>query len=106
MICTFHPAAEAEHLESVAYFESRKAGLGASYLADADRALDSITAAPQRYPVVQPPDIRSIRLARFPFSILYRASGDIVLVLAIAHARRRPLYWLGRLQSGRPSEEG
>lgn len=98
MICTFHPAAEAEHLESVAYFESRKAGLGASYLADLDQAPDSIMAAPERYPVVQPPDIRRIRLARFPYAVLYRASGDTVLVPVIAHVRRRPLYWLGRAE--------
>lgn len=26
----FHPAAEAEHLETVAYYESKRAGLGAS----------------------------------------------------------------------------
>jgi hypothetical protein len=28
----FHAAAEAEHLESVAFYETRRAGLGASYL--------------------------------------------------------------------------
>jgi hypothetical protein len=27
----FHPAAEAEYLESVAFFESKRPGLGASY---------------------------------------------------------------------------
>lgn len=30
----FHPAAEAEYLETVAYYESKRAGLGASYLAE------------------------------------------------------------------------
>jgi hypothetical protein len=28
---SFHPAAEEEHLETVAYYESQQAGLGATY---------------------------------------------------------------------------
>lgn len=32
MSYVFHPAAEAEYLESIAYFESKQAGLGASFL--------------------------------------------------------------------------
>jgi len=27
----FHPVAQTEHLESVAYYETKRAGLGASY---------------------------------------------------------------------------
>ena len=35
----FHPEAEAEHLETIAYYESRGAGLGARYLAEFERLL-------------------------------------------------------------------
>ena len=35
----FHPSAEAEHLESIAYYESKRPGLGASYLAEFERIL-------------------------------------------------------------------
>lgn len=34
MIYAFHAAARVEHLDHVAFYESRQAGLGASYLAD------------------------------------------------------------------------
>jgi len=34
----FHPAAEAEYLESVAYCESRRPGLGAMYLAEFEKS--------------------------------------------------------------------
>ena len=93
----FHPAAEAEHLEAVAYYESRQAGLGASYLAEFEAAMRQVCAAPGRYPVERQPDIRRIRLKRFPFMVLYREMGGVVQVLAVAHYRRRPEYWLGRL---------
>jgi len=35
----FHPAAEAEHLETVGYYESKRPGLGASYLVEFVRAI-------------------------------------------------------------------
>lgn len=93
----FHPEAEVEHLESVAYYEERQPGLGASYLAEFESALEQVCEAPGRYPIEQRPDIRRIRLPRFPFTVLFREFGGVVQVLAIAHHRRRPLYWLGRL---------
>ena len=42
MSYVFHPAAEAEHLESVAYFESKRPGLGALYLAEFEKILGRV----------------------------------------------------------------
>ena len=92
----FHPEAEAEYLEAVAYYEQRQPGLGASFLAEFESALAQVCEAPNRYPVERKPDIRRIRLTRFPFAILFRESEGSVQVLAVAHRRRRPSYWLSR----------
>lgn len=92
----FHPAAEAEHLGSVAYYESKQAGLGTSYLAEFEKAMSDACEVPDRYPIEKQPDVRRIRLKRFPFSVLFRESLGTVQVLAVAHNRRRPEYWLGR----------
>lgn len=97
MTYQFHPEAEAEHLENVAYFEERQPGLGASYLAEFEAALEQVCEAPSRYPIEHRPDIRRIRLQRFPFTVFFRESSDVVQVLAVSHHRRRPSYWLGRL---------
>jgi hypothetical protein len=94
----FHPAAEAEHLDSIAYFESKKAGLGASYLAEFERTMSTICEAPHRYAIAKNPDVRRVRMKRFPFTVLFRESSGTVQVLAVAHNRRRPQYWLGRLK--------
>jgi plasmid stabilization system protein ParE len=93
----FHPAAEAEHLESVAFYESRLAGLGASYLAEFEKTMAYACQAPQRYSVEMQPNVRRIQMKRFPFTILFRESSRTVQVLAVAHNRRRPRYWLGRI---------
>jgi len=92
----FHPAAEAEHLESVAYFESKSPGLGAMYLLEFERVMQLVCTAPQRYAAVGNEGVRRIRMKQFPFTVMYRESNNNVHVLAVAHHRRRPLYWLGR----------
>lgn len=97
MICVFHPQAEAEHLEAIAYYESRRPGIGAIYLAEFERALAEACRTPERFPIEREPDIRRVQVFRFPFAILFRTVNDAVEVLAVAHHRRRPAYWLGRL---------
>jgi hypothetical protein len=47
-----HPSAEAEHLESMAYHESKRPGLGASYLAEFERICVQVCESPQRYPIM------------------------------------------------------
>ena len=42
MSYVFHPAAEAEHLESVAYLESKRPGLGALYLAEFEQVMSLV----------------------------------------------------------------
>ncbi len=74
----FHPEAEAEHLETVTYYETRQAGLGASYLAEFESVLGVVCEAPNRYPIERNPDIRRVRLRRFPYTVLFRESDGTV----------------------------
>ena len=97
MTYQFHPEAESEHLEAIAYYETKRPGLGATYLAEFERLLSRVCDAPHRYSIERAPDIRRIRFRRFPFTVLFRESHGTVEVLAVAHHRRRPAYWIGRL---------
>ena len=96
MTYRLHPAAAEEHLDSVAFYESRTPGLGADYLAEFEVAMRRVVESPQLSPIEVPPEIRIAYLQRFPFSILFRVGQNEIQVLAIAHQRRRPRYWLGR----------
>ena len=93
----FHPGAEAEHLETIAWYEDRRGGLGAQYLAEFERLLELVCRNPHRHPIDRTPNIRRARMRRFPFTVLYREAGGRVDVLAVAHHRRRPAYWIDRL---------
>lgn len=94
---SFHPAAEAEFLESVGYYESKVPGLGGAFITEFEALATLIGESPKAWRVELEPDIRRVPLQRFPLSIVYREKPDGFQVLAVAHHRRRPQYWLGRL---------
>ena len=97
MIFELHPEAALEHEQQVAYYEERQPGLGQRYHRAFRAAAARACASPQRFKLVRQPETRRVSFAGFPFSIIYRTVGEVVQILAVAHHRRRPEYWAGRL---------
>ena len=46
-------------------------------------------------------DLRGFPLHRYPYTIVYQASGNEILIVAYAHFKRRPGYWRNRLHDPR-----
>ena len=92
----FHAAARVEHLDHVAFYESRLRGLGREYLDEFEAAVQLIVEGPERFRVDAPPDIRRYHLSRFPVTIHYRVLKASVQIVAVAHKRKRPYYWAAR----------
>ena len=93
---TIDRLAEAELLESVAFYEARLAGLGLDLESAARKAVKRIQAAPVRYPL-QKNGARRFAMGRFPFIIHYIELPDTIWILAFAHTSRKPGYWSQRL---------
>lgn len=99
-----HPEARAEFRAAAIWYDERQPGLGDELIADVKLTLDRIAASPRAYgqwpgaDAVQPL-IRRAVLSRFPYVVAYEEDPKRILVLAIAHSRRRPLYWLTRARS-------
>ncbi len=94
-----HPAAEAELLESISYYESKAPGIGKRLLAEFEQAMSSVCLSPKLYPVARKPNIRRALLPTYPFSIIFRQSeSEQIQILAVAHQKRRPMYWISRVQ--------
>jgi toxin ParE1/3/4 len=91
----FHTLAEAELNEAAAYYGRAREGLGHAFIAEVHRSLDELCALPLAGTLVNK-DVRWWVVRRFPYSILYRVRPDHIRILAIAHHKRRPLYWRGR----------
>jgi toxin ParE1/3/4 len=96
-----HPEASQEVSIAVDWYEARRAGLGAEFFTELRGGLRAIAASPTTFPLW--PDARArtlgihrLVLRRFPFVVPYMVLDERVFVLAIAHARRHPSYWLRR----------
>ncbi len=97
MIYRFHRAALTEHLDQVAFYESQLPSLGADYLVEFESTMLRICRNPQTFPAIDATALRKTGMRRFPFHVIYMVHADQVLVLAIAHHRRRPVYWTDRV---------
>ncbi len=97
MIHTFHPEAAAEYAEHVAFYKSLRAELGIRFHVAVKWVVANVCEMPVRYSTEFPPAIRRARVHGFPYNVIFREVEGNIQVLAIAHYRRRPLYWLGRL---------
>lgn len=100
MKARLHPDASKELDAAATWYESRGPDLGQDLIEEVRQALRVIAKQPGTFPAwpgVQhtPPSI-AFFLSRFPFALPYIASDERVVVLAVAHLRRRPNYWLER----------
>ena len=96
----FLPPAEEELTEASLYYETASSGLGQEFLDDLQRTVDAL----REHSQLGRPVGRSLRQAtfrRFPFLLIYAEEQDQIVVVAVAHQRRRPGYWRSRERSGR-----
>lgn len=93
----FHPEARAEFEAAVEHYEAERRGLGRTF-ADAVRVATRHIA---EAPAVGAPftgGTRRIFIRRFPYALIYATDERTVVVLAVAHFRRRPGYWRTRVE--------
>jgi toxin ParE1/3/4 len=90
------PRAEAELGEAIDWYESRRAGLGADLLELADQAFARILEAPHQLATWKPGrrEYSRFLLERFPYAVLFTYDDTEVVIVAFAHCRRKPGYWL------------
>lgn len=92
-----HADALREMEDASAWYEGQRSGLGFEFVADVERVLARVAEAPGSFPAWRRDDsAKKAVCARFPYVLLFDVESQRVLVLAVAHGRRRPGYWLAR----------
>lgn len=94
----FRPAAARELAADCRYYERDYPGRGRRFVEAVEAALARIEANPTQFAILYEPDIRSAKVSRFPYRVVYVLVGAVVDVVAVAHAKRRPGYWRRRLK--------
>ena len=91
----FLPEAQSEMIEAAVYYQRQVAGLGDLFIQEVEKAAYWIALYPHASSAVRGKVRRKV-LFSFPFSLLYRAKEGIVLIIAVAHHKRRPSFWQNR----------
>lgn len=90
-----HPLAEAELAETAWFYEARLAGLGGAFLVEVGRCFDRAHHSPESgAPCFG--RFRRLLVRRFPYAVVYEVMPHAVLIIAVAHQRRKPGYWRRR----------
>jgi len=101
-----HPEARAEFRSAAIWYDEQRPGLGDEFVAEVTAMLTRIAQASHAYPLWPnvkdtAVPIRRALVQRFPYAIAFEVHSNEIRVLAVAHAKRRPLYWVTRTQPGR-----
>jgi len=91
----FHPDAELELIEAAVYYDKQVPGLGERFVFEIRYATDLLLDQPEIGPLADP-DLRKFILTRFPFTLYYSVTADVLRIEAVAHQSRRPGYWKSR----------
>ncbi len=92
----FHPEATAELNAAVGYYEQRVPGLGIEFRKEVEVAAQKIQAAPLRW-MAYSKRTRRFLIRRFSHLVVFFEPADKILIVAVAHGKRRPGYWHGRI---------
>jgi toxin ParE1/3/4 len=95
--------AEEEFLEAARYYETEAAGVGIAFIVEVHKAVAFIATQPFAAKVVRN-GIRKMVLRRYPYSLYYSVESDTIIIIAVGHDKRRPLYWQKRMR--RPNRQG
>ena len=93
-------AAREELAAAVQWYEEHRPGLGAELLDSVHDAINRLLEAPGialRVPGC-PADLpaRRVLVTRFPYAVVFMKSGEELRVIAVAHHKRKPGYWVPR----------
>jgi len=96
----FHSGALAEFEAAVLWYADRWHDAASRFALAVDSNLVEICELPDAWPFWPGrTDVRRRVMHRFPYSLVYLPRTEII-VIAVAHHKRRPGYWVSRLRAG------
>jgi plasmid stabilization system protein ParE len=92
----FHPDAREEFRGAIRWHRPQSLLAASEFRVAVSAAIRVIAEAPKRWPKYLHGTRRFV-LQRFPFFVVYLDDPELVTVLAVAHTKRKPGYWKGRV---------
>lgn len=98
MIVRLLSVAEEEFSDAAQFYEDQASGLGGIFVEQITEALRHLERNPFAGALIDK-RVRKAITTKFPYSIIYYPSASELVVLAIAHHKREPLYWRNRVEN-------
>jgi len=93
---TGEPASK-ELIDAVRWHEARRPGLGGEFFDAVAETLTLVGARPEIGSASRhDPQTRRVLVPRFPYQVVYRLTPTEIVIVAVAHLKRRPDYWKSR----------
>jgi plasmid stabilization system protein ParE len=92
----FLPEARAEFEQAIAYYDHCGLGLGDEFANEVEAAIRRVLPQPEAWSLYHHGTRRCLT-RRFPYSVVCQIRPGLILIVAVAHLRREPGYWAGRL---------
>lgn len=89
----FSTITRSEFDEAFNWYAERSTGAAIGFASEIDAAIEQISSDPERFPRTYAGCQRYV-LKRYPYSVVYYKMPERIIVVAIAHAKRRPGYWI------------
>jgi plasmid stabilization system protein ParE len=91
-----HPDARVELREARNWYHLRSPLSAIAFAHEVETAVSRIEGTPTQFPLAEQ-RARKLVLQRFPFNIFYLAGESQIVIVAVAHQKRRPGYWSSRV---------
>ena len=95
MTVRFHPAARVELVEARNWYEERSPVSALAFAQEVAKAISQIAEAPNRFPPAEC-GTRRVVLPASRSTSFNRADAHAIVIVAVAHQKRRPGYWRSR----------
>lgn len=89
-------AASEEFAAAIIWYEEQRPGLGGEFFDAVVHATSLIQEQPEIGTPSRDRRTRRVLVQRFPYQVVYRLVVDEIVIVAIAHSKRRPGYWRKR----------
>lgn len=95
MTARFLMEADSEFREAARYYEGEVPGLGFAFVGEINRTVGLLVSNPELGAPVSK-SMRKMPVRRFPYKLIYAAEPEGIVIVAVAHHKRRPFYWRRR----------
>jgi plasmid stabilization system protein ParE len=90
-----------EMANASSWYESKQPGLADRFMEDIENQIALVREHPSAFPVLKDTSTAEVRralLPRFPYALVFFELSTEIRIVAVAHQKRRPGYWLHRLR--------